>query len=194
VVSGELSNTGAELDANVAEALEVEGLANHGYYEYYRNFASAMIHYFAASRKGLTPEKPTALRVSFGAEEIIVMPDDVLIAPDGVRTLRRIITGHGRKGDEKEVGAAAFLIAATEAFPGAKVELVYLADQQTRAVTLTLGELKTRERKLGQLLGDIRAGIFLGRPSSRTCPNCPAFFICGPLPDGAFQPKFRNQA
>ena len=29
---------------------------------------------------------------------------------------------------------------------------------------------------------DIRAGVFPAEPSSRTCPGCPAFFICGPTP------------
>ncbi|RYG96225.1 MAG: ATP-dependent helicase, partial [Alphaproteobacteria bacterium] len=129
VVSGETSATTCELNLKVADALEAEGLANHGYYNHYRSFALAMIHYFAATREGHTPEKSIALRLSFGVEEIIVMPDDVLIASDGVRTLRRVMTGHGQKDDEKGVGAAAFLLAAAEAFPGSKVELIYLADQ-----------------------------------------------------------------
>jgi len=192
VACGELGATDSELDTKVAEALEAEGLANHGYYEHYRRFALAMVRYFAASREGHTPEKPIALRVTFGAEEIFVVPDDVLIAPDGVRTLRRVMTGHGRKDDEKAVSAAAFQLAAAEAFPGARVELVYLADQQTRPVTLKPNELKTRERKLSQLLEGIRNGQFPQKASSRTCPNCPAFFICGPIPDGKFQPTFRH--
>lgn len=44
-----------------------------------------------------------------------VTPDDVLLALDGNRTVRKIMTGRSRKDDEKKVAAAAFLMAATEA-------------------------------------------------------------------------------
>jgi len=191
VVSGEVSSVAGELEAKVSLVLATKGLTNHGYYEHYRTFALAMIRNFAALREGHTPEEPTALRVAFGVEEIVVIPDDVLIRPDGGRILRRVMTGRGRKSDEKEVGAAAFLLAAAKAFPGANVVLVNLADQQARTVSLKPDELNTRERKLGGYLADIRAGRFPQEPSSRTCPGCPAFFICGPVPTGTFQPVFR---
>lgn len=51
-------------------------------------------------------------------------------------------------------------------------------------------ELKGRKDKLAKFLGDIRAGRFPAEVSSRTCPNCPAFFICGQTPDGPLQKKF----
>jgi superfamily I DNA/RNA helicase len=192
VVAGDVTTTGAALEMNVAEALKSEGLASDGYYEHYLEFAVQMIRYFAASREGLTPEKPTALRVAYGEEEVIVTPDDVLLSPDGSRTFRRVMTGHGRKDDEKKVGAAALLVAATEAFPGAKVELVYLADQQMRQVALKPNEVTTRRKHMSDHLGEIRAGRFPPNVSSRTCPNCPAFFICGPVPNGAFTPRLRT--
>jgi superfamily I DNA/RNA helicase len=191
VVSGEINAGSSELEKNVAEALASEGLTTHGYYEHYRNFALTMIRYFATSREGHNPEAPSALRVAFGKEEIIVLPDDVLIGNDGVRTFRRVQTGHGRKSDDKDVGAAAFVLAATKAFPGAKVEIVNLADQRARPVSLKPDELKTRERKINEYLAEIRAGRFPQEVSSRTCPNCPAFFICGPVPGGQFEPLFR---
>lgn len=192
VVSGELDAAALDMEVTVRGALENEGLADHGYFDHYREFASAMVGYFVATRYGHSPEVPSALCLTFGGEEIVVMPDDILKAPDGAKVLRRVMTGHGRKDDEKEVGAAAFLLAATQTFPGAKVELVYLADQQKRSVALKPAELKTRERKLTECLGEIRAGQFPQKESSRTCPNCPAFFICGPMPNGTFQPTFRK--
>jgi hypothetical protein len=194
IVSGESGAASGDLEAKVSEALVSVSLADHGYYEHYHTFALAMIRYFVSIRDDHTPEEPTVLRVAFGAEEIIVMPDDVLIGPDGRRTLRRVATGHGRKDDEKEVGAAAFLLAAAEAFPGARVELVSLADRQVRIVSLKPNELKTRERKLSEYLAEIRAGRFPQEASSRTCPGCPVFFICGPVPPGTFQPMFRVPA
>lgn len=194
VVSSERGVAPDDLEVKVSDALAAASLSDHGYYEHYRIFALSMIRYFVSIREGHTPEEPMALRVAFGAEEIIVMPDDVLIAPDGGRILRRVTTGHGRKGEEKEVGAAAFLLAAAEAFPGAKIELVSLADQKACIVSLKPNELKTRERKLSKYLAEIRAGRFPQEASSRTCPGCPVFFICGPVPTGTFQPMFRLTA
>ncbi|MBO7832533.1 ATP-dependent helicase [Burkholderia pseudomallei] len=191
IVSAVDGGDGVALGSKVEEALTAEGLATHGYYSHYRDFALAMILYFAQGRENCTPEKPTALRVAYGEEEILVTPDDVLITLDGTKILRRIMTGHGRKDDEKTIGAAAFLTAATEAFPGAHVELVYLADQETRPVTLKPNELRTRKEHMLGHLGQIRAGHFPQKASSRTCPNCPAFFICGPVPHGSFVPAFR---
>jgi hypothetical protein len=193
VVAGDLTATGFELERRITEELKLEGLADNGYFEHYREFAVEMIRYFATSREGKTPEKPAVLRVAYGEEEeIIVTHDDVLLASDGSRTLRKIVTGHGRKNDEKKIGAAAFLTAAHEAFPGAEVELVYLADQRTRSVTLKPNELKTRRKHIDKHLGQIKSGRFPQKASSRTCPNCPAFFICGPIPNGSITPTFRS--
>jgi len=192
LVVGDVSATGVELERTITEELKVEGLAGNGYFEHYREFAVDMIRYFAATREGQTPEEPAVLRLAYGEEEIIVTPDDVLLASDGTRTLRKVITGHGRKDDEKKIGAAAFLTAAHEAFPGAQVELVYLADQRTRSVTLKPNELKTRRKHIDTHLGKIREGQFPQATSTRTCPNCPAFFICGPVPNGSIKPSFRS--
>ena len=194
VVADGVRAEAGDLEEKVAHALDAEGLGEHGYYEHYSKFAVALIRFFAASRDGYTPEEPTALRMAFGNEEIIVLPDDVLIGRDGRRTVRRVMTGYVRKDEERSVGAAAFQLAAETAFPGAKVELLHLADQQMRQVSLKPDELKAREQRLGASLSAIRAGVFPQEASSRTCPECPALFICGPAPSGTFQPTFRSSS
>ena len=110
--------------------------------------------------------------------------------PDGVRAVRRIRTGHMRSAESKDVGAAALILAVKQAFPGAIAELVHLSDGEAHPLSLSDRELKGRKDKLAKFLGDIRAGRFPAEVSSRTCPNCPAFFICGPTPDGPLQKKF----
>ena len=67
---------------------------------------------------------------------------------------------------------------------------VHLSDGEAHLLSLSDRELKGRKDKLAKFLGDIRAGRFPAEVSSRTCPNCPAFFICGPTPDGRLQKKF----
>lgn len=171
-------------------ALASEGLADHGYRAEFRDLALVMLRFFLTNRTGTVAEAPVALSLNFGGEEIIVRPDEVLVRPDGVRSVRRIRTGHMRSAESKDVGAAALTLAVKQAFPGAVAELVHLSDGEAHALALSDRELKGRKDKLAKFLADIRAGRFPAEVSSRTCPNCPAFFICGQTPDGPLQKKF----
>lgn len=186
IVSGE-----GDLEGQITNAFAAHGLADHGYVTEYKRFATAMIHYFLTAREGHTPETPTALSIAFGAEEIIVRPDEVLVRLDGSRTLRRVQTGHFRASEMDDVSVAAFLLAAQRAFPGASVELVHLSDQTVRPLDLTTKKLQNRREKLALFLERIRGGNFPAEPSARTCPGCPAFFVCGPTPAGTLKKSFR---
>ncbi|NOT20412.1 MAG: UvrD-helicase domain-containing protein [Sideroxydans sp.] len=179
----------SDLEGKIDCALTENGLAEHGYVSEYRALALMMVRYFISVREGHTPEMPTTLSLTIGEEQIIVRPDDVLVRPDGSRTLRRVQTGHQRSGESKDVGAAAFMLAAQQAFPDATVELVHLSDQTVQQISLSDRELQTRRERLIGFLKSIRAGRYPGEPSSRTCPRCPAFFVCGPTPHGSLQKK-----
>ncbi len=180
----------AEVEVLVSKAFEVQGLDAHDQVGAFRTLAVTMIRFFASTRKGLTPEAPTALRLAFGDHDIIVRPDDVLLEPSGRRLLRRVRTGHRRSSEEDDVGAAAFVLAARQAFPDALVQLVHLADQEVFDINLKPKPLETRKKRLSDFLGDIGSGHFSTKPSSRTCPGCPAFFICARTPDGTLRKKF----
>jgi superfamily I DNA/RNA helicase/Zn-dependent peptidase ImmA (M78 family) len=179
-----------ELNRRMTDAFAAHGLADHGYVNDYRAFALPMLQYFASMREGHTPEAPTALSLTFNNERIIVRPDDVLIKPDGKRTFRRVKTGHQHSGDTEDVEAAALMIAAKQAFPDATVELVYLSDQKAEPLSMSSAKLQNRRDKLDNFLKEIRLGSFPANPSPRTCPGCPAFFVCGPTPQGVLQKKF----
>jgi superfamily I DNA/RNA helicase len=179
-----------ELNRRVADAFAAYGLADHGYVNDYKAFALPMLRYFASIREGHTPEPPMALNLTFNGECIIVRPDDVLIKPDGKRTFRRVKTGHQHSSDTEEVGAAALIFAAKQAFPDASIELVYLSDQKAEPLSMTSTKLNNRMEKLDNFLKDIRLGRFPAYSSSRICPKCPAFFVCGPTPKGVLQKKF----
>jgi len=179
-----------DLEGRILDAFAAHGLADYGYVTEYKGFATSMIQYFLAVREGHTPETPTALSIAFGAEEVVVRPDEVLVRPDGSRTLRRVQTGHFRTSEMDDVGVAALLLAAQRAFPGASVELVHLSDQTIRPIDLTAKKLQNRQEKLAGFLGRIRAGNFPADPSARTCPGCPAFFVCGSTPAGTLKKKF----
>lgn len=178
------------LDQRVEQAFAAHGLAGHGYEQHYRDFALGMVRYFVSTRDGHVIEAATALSLKFGEEEILVYPDDVLVRPDGRRTVRSVETGHRPAKGEKTVGGAAFVLAAQKAFPGALIEIVYLADRLVEEVPLSKTELTGREKKLSDFLVKMRAGQFPPNPKEHTCPKCPAFFICGPLPAGKLIKKF----
>jgi superfamily I DNA/RNA helicase len=188
-VVGQGVATAAECEALLSQAFVTHGLHDHGYVDDYRAMASTMLRYFLESRAGALVEPPTALRISFDHHEVEVRPDEVLVC-DGVRTLRRVKTGHASSKDGKDVGAAAFILAARAAFPDARVELVYLADADTKPLVLSVRELGTREDKLVGIFRDIRSGSFRAVTSDMTCPNCPAFFVCGAVPAGTLVKVF----
>ena len=179
-----------ELDRRVTVDMEERDLSEHGYREQFRSFALSMMRFFLSSRDGYRPEAPVAISVRFGDEEILVRPDDVLVDPGGVRTLRRVRTGHMGSKDAEDVAAAAFVLAARQAFPDAVVELVHLSDEDVHEVVLSSTKLRNREKKLAGFLADIRQGYFPAVVSARTCPGCPNYFICGPTPSGILTKKF----
>ena len=188
VVAQGAASTG-QCEALLAEAFLTHGLHDHGYVEDYRAMASTMLGYFLESRAGALVEAPTALRITFDNHEVEVRPDEVLVR-DGVRTLRRVKTGHASSQEGKDVGAAAFVLAVRAAFPEAVVELVYLADAEAKPLVLSAKELSNRQVKLGNILRDIRGGNFRAEASDMTCPNCPAFFVCGGVPPGILEKAF----
>ena len=179
-----------DLERRVVHALTSQGLAEHGYADEYRALALTMVRYFFSIRVGHTPLVPTDLCLTFGDEQIVIRPDDVLVRADGGHTLRRVRTGHHRLAESEDVGAAAFILAARQAFPSAIVELVHLSDQAVRPLTLSTRKLETRRGKLADFLAEVRFGRFPAHPSPRTCPGCPAFFVCGPTPSGTLTKKF----
>ena len=190
VIVGDEPITGdLDLERRVDEALNAHGLVEHGYLSEYRALALKTVSYFISIREGHTPEVPTPLYLKFGDEQIIVRPDDILVRPDGGRTLRRVRTGHYRSAESEDVGAAAFMLAARQTFPDAVFELVHLSDQKVRPLTMSPRKLQNRRDKLTGFLAAIRLGRFPANPSPRTCPGCPAFFVCGPMPPGTLPRK-----
>jgi superfamily I DNA/RNA helicase len=178
-----------ELDDLLSKAFVAHGLHEHGYVDDYRAMATTMLQYFLDSRADAQVEAPTALHISFDDFEVEVRPDEILVR-NGVRTLRRVKTGHAPSKDGKDVGAAAFLLATRAAFPNAQVELVYLADSESKPLTLSAKELSNRQEKLGDIFRGIREGEFKTNPSDTSCPNCPAFFVCGGVPPGTLSKNF----
>lgn len=178
-----------EADENVVDSLfsaafDRHKLAAHGYAADFRALARSLVDYFAESRRGKSLALPGPLRLAVPSGAIIVTPDEVLVDGLGGRAFRRIRSGHQSSRATEGIAAAAFQIAATDAFPGCRVELVHLADASSTPVQLKPEALQRRRVKVEETLGSIVAGAFPMRESSFVCPRCPAFFICGPVAEG----------
>lgn len=181
----ETGKVGPEFIAeHISESFANSGLSEHGYASDYRALAQGMVEFFVASRSDHTPQIPAALSLRFGDEKIVITPDEVLTSPEGQELYRRVRTGHARKSDDKDPAHVAFVLAAKEAAPSARVEVVSLSDQSIVAIEPTARQLANGREKVAKVLRDIRAGEFEAKSSVFTCPNCPAFFVCGKVPPG----------
>lgn len=180
----------AEIEAKLDEALAASELGRHGYVSDFRLLAMGMLRYLQSIRTGRTSEPVKALTIRFGQEELTVVPDEVSVSAGGQRTLRKIRTGHKRSKEHNDWAAAAFQLAAQRAFPDAVVELVHLADEAVTGLELSNKEISNRQEKLAEVLEKVRNGQFPTKASDFTCPKCPVFFICGPLPDGVLVKNF----
>jgi superfamily I DNA/RNA helicase len=180
----------AFLAEQLKESFAASGLDQHGYVEDYLSLAQGMLTSFLGGRDGRTSEQPVALNLSFGEDRILVTPDDVVLESDGRKTYRRVSTGKTRDTDESDLGVAALLLAARAIDPNAQVELVYLADDNRFTLNRSATQLKNSSAKVAGAITRVRAGSFMAKPSSYTCPGCPAFFLCGPLPPGVLRKAF----
>ncbi|SIQ34599.1 Superfamily I DNA or RNA helicase [Solilutibacter tolerans] len=180
----------AVITAALRESFAASGLDQHGYVEDYLALANSMLASFLASRAGRSAEKPVALTLSFGDDKILVTPDDVLLESDGRKTYRKVSTGKARSDDEADIGVASLLLAARAIDPSAQVELVYLSDGNKLFLDRSAKQLDNSKHKVQGAIGRVRAGRFMAKPSNFTCPTCPAFFLCGPLPFGALHKSF----
>jgi hypothetical protein len=128
------------------------------------------------------------LRLAIGGGEVIIKPDQVLADTSDRVIIRRVRTGHKRSKEDDSLAAAAFRIAADSHSPGCLVELVHLGDETVTPVHMSAKVLSNRAASISQVAQDIRTGRF-PMEHGRSCPRCPAFFICGPLPAGPVSKK-----
>jgi hypothetical protein len=166
------------------DAFAASGLAEHGYVDDYRALATKMLVFFTSIRMGQPPREPVTLTLRVNGAQILVTPDDVFVSSEGHQIYRRIQTRQTRKDEAKNPGAIAFLAAARQVSPQARVEFIYLADENVVPVDITDKQFASGSTKVSDMVAQVRAGQFPAEPSDRSCPGCPAFFVCGVLPSG----------
>lgn len=175
----------------LSKAWSEKGPQEHGYSEDFRRVANRLLEFYLESQKGLARQDVEMLRLPVGGAEILIRPDLVLKGVGGQTHVRRVMTGHHRSAHEESVSSAVFQLSATAAAPGCIVELVYLSDQTVNPLGMSATKLKNRRANVEKMLGDMREGKYpadVDRPD-RSCPRCPSFYICGPVPLGPLAKK-----
>ena len=191
VVAGKMDIAAdADLERHVARACLDHGLEDCGVLPELQAAAVEMIKYFRSSRAHGQAAAPTAIRLTLDGDEIVFRAEDVLILADGTHVFRRLKTGRMRSKEDTDVAAAALLMAAQQHGPRTRVELVHLTDSTVTPLSMKPSTMDNRRQTLSEYLSAIRAGAFKAAPSERTCPGCPAFFICGPVSAGVLEIKF----
>ena len=162
------------------DAWELQGLDDQGYSGDFARVARQLVEFFVGSRSGYGNLPLTEMRLGVPGGEIVVRPDDVLTSREGRTHVRSVRTGHAGSKDLESVSTAVFALAAQGSFPGCTVELVHLSDAAVKVVSMKTKTLAARKDAAAAAFGEIRRGRFPRKESVRTCPRCPAFFICGP--------------
>ena len=171
-----------ELKASLDAVWVEHGPTGHGYEDEYRRIAVQFMGFYTGTVSGAEVRPVPRLSLPVPGGEIVIRPNQVLDT-DGKITMRRVYTGHKGSKDHESLAAAAFLVAAQTHSSGCAVELVHLSDAAITPIAMTARVLTNRRASLDAMGKDVQAGLFPPE-QSRTCPRCPSFFICGPLPHG----------
>ncbi|WP_068083754.1 UvrD-helicase domain-containing protein [Novosphingobium rosa] len=164
-----------------------QGLGEHGYRADFARIAASMVTRFLVARDGWTVKRPARISIDMGGDELVVRADELRTRHGEVPVLARIQTGKKRTKDDDDLVAAAHLLAAEAQGPGTIARLHHLTDGAETDLALKPVMMGNRCRSLQDAFGEIRTGLFPAKPVARTCPGCPAFFVCGPVPVGGLE-------
>ncbi|MFC7396508.1 UvrD-helicase domain-containing protein [Chelatococcus sp. GCM10030263] len=179
----------AEVDQRLGLALEETGVGKSGYAEEYRVIAETLVDRLIVSRAGMTKVSNPGLVLASGGATIEVRVDDILEDAEGKLRVRRVRTGHATKKSQTDAASTSFFFAAQETFPGATIEVVHLAEPDSMRIEIDPKKLAARRAGVDKVVSAILTGDLPPNRSSRSCPRCPAFFICGSLPLGTLVKK-----
>lgn len=175
--------------AELESAFEANGLSAHGYAAEFRSYALPMLEFIREVRAEHRVEDNLPMLLAIAGGEVCCHPDELITSNDGKRRVRRFRTGR-KSSDSEDLGAASLLLATQENHHDAIVETIHLTDQEVSLVSFSAAQLTNRRQQLAEILAEIHAGRFPAKASQRTCPNCPAFFVCGPVPQGPLKRNF----
>jgi len=194
VLSGLLQRLDGFPSHSEIEGLLQSALESHGFgdgTDDYDQVARDLISVFVELNSGFTAASPEAVWLPIPGGQISVTPDQHLNDGAGEVFFRRVKTGHKLSDEENSLEFAILQIAADSCDSRIKAQIVHLSDGKVSDVSLTAQRLHNKQVKLEAVGEVIRAGEYPAKPSI-TCPRCPAYFVCGALPEGTLRKKIAD--
>jgi len=180
----------AEVETAFVEAWQRKGAVNHGYAADYQRIGRRLVDYYLKVRDSLALAKTEPIVLPLVGCEIVVRPDSVANCPGGTMVLRRIKSGKKPSGELDELEFGILQMAAEYAYGSrAQVEVSFLTSEESVPLDLTLRKLGVRKQKVQDIVAKIQAGEYPAEKGDRTCPRCPSYYVCGPVPAGPLQLK-----
>lgn len=178
-----------DAESCLMEIWEQHELREHGYSQDFLKIASELLRFYCEACSGhqLLPSQSLTLQYANGT--ITVTPQLILRDSQGRTVIRRVSTGHSRSKDGDDRAAAAFHIAARNHALDCRVEFVYLSNEVVQRSELSDAKLRNRQASIIAMFEAIQSGDFPKVPEI-TCPRCPAYFICGSIPEGPLEKNF----
>lgn len=179
-----------EVEAAFADAWQRKGAVDHGYAGDYRRIGRRLVDYYLQVRRSLALAKTEPIALPFSGCEIVVRMDAVADSPGGNVILRRVKSGKKPSGDLDDLEFGILQLAAAHAYGArAQVEISFLTSEESVPLELTPKKLNTRKLKVEDIVAKIHAGEYPAEEEARTCPRCPSYYVCGPVPHGSLKIK-----
>ncbi len=165
--------------ARLAAEWEKQGPVGHGFEAYYRSAAENMVRAMAgaiAAEIGQYERQEWVVPV--GARLISIMPDRVVLTPEGGVRVQRIRTGRKTKSEPDKAIYALLRRGAQIRFAGkpVSIETFYLSIGEVVPVPAKNDDKKLKEYT--DAIAAIEGGDFHPETDVRRCPNCQCYFIC----------------
>lgn len=173
-----------EVEARFDEAWAAKGPVVHGYAADYKLIGLELVRSLMRSRQGHPPGPAATVEILLDGFRVVVTPDEVR-GSQGTLVYRRVRTGRKSTKEEDQLIYALYLMAARHGpGPAVQVEAIHLGEDVVTPIGLTPRKMANREEKVREIAARILAGEFPPDPDDRTCPRCPHYVSCGPVPAG----------
>jgi superfamily I DNA/RNA helicase len=168
-------------------------IAGDTYAADFKDMGRSLVDAFIQSRGGRAGAPVFDMARAAGIGTLRGRPDEVLTGAGGL-VVRRVRTGK-RPSAEYRIAEELFALAAAAAGgKPAAVEFVYLSDGGVPVVLNPKpAALAKKAELLSESFSNIAGGLFSLNESERSCPNCPAFFVCGPVALGPLEKKLESR-
>ncbi len=165
--------------ARLIEVWDEQGPTKHAYEPMYRREAETMVTRMA----GLVVSEPDqivdeAWTLRLGDREVALVPDRVVVTPEGVR-VQRIRTGRESDSEQKKPVYGLLRRGAELQYPGSNISVETLYPATGNVVPVSAKKAAAQLREYEDAVKSIERGEFGPTPDRQKCPTCPFYFACG---------------